>query len=359
MLRTVSLLLAFAGSTLGQFTPPPPNQSGLPVCDGRNHQTTNSQAWNLPGLVRVAVRYVPAQTLTVEGLEWFLPAPPGTGGTNWGTVAGTVGIRAHDPATNGPSQSVLASASYVVRGQGGLIIPPNPDQWFGAALDHRAQLQAGEVYWLTWRLGPPLDTDPGFINSVYLGVEDAPQGPDATPYALQGALAPLFGPVMGDHRMKVRVTAQICNPFGNPARVRVVGDRCGMPAPHLFAAGLPIVGSTDFKVGVRSFVAGQGVQVFAALGTMPSGIPLGGGCSLFLDPQSLQTFLSSGANPVFSGVTDQQGDFLVGIPIAQDPQLVGLVFGLQGLVIDPSGPLPLPGGGAAALTQALDLTIGN
>ena len=120
------------------------------------------------------------------------------------------------------------------------------------------------------------------------------------------------------------------------------GNGCagGGASPLALApVGLPTIGNAGFAMRVTGGPSAPvGVVGFSVL-ALPAPIPLPGGCEFWLDPASFLTGFP----------LDAAGR--VGLPIPNDPSLLGVSFPAQGVV-------PAAGTGLPATSNALRLTLG-
>jgi hypothetical protein len=106
----------------------------------------------------------------------------------------------------------------------------------------------------------------------------------------------------------------------------VLGGGCGTPAATLWANGIPAAGNAAFAVEVAS-APSTGVFAFYSFGS--TNLPLGGGCTQYLDNGSLGThgFL----------VTDGAGR--ASIPLGVPPGFLPLDIAWQAATLIPGGPI--------------------
>lgn len=163
----------------------------LPVCDGRNHQTTTTTgSWGLPAVRTLGVRFVPAMTLPVERLEWYFAPSILTP-----ALGGTVAILQESAAAQLPSTSagaVLAQAQW--------SSAQTAPIWEGGTFATPVLLQAGTPYWLTTTASPT-------VTHQAPSYEDS--GPAPTTYAVE--TGGTWFPPTTPHRFKVRLLSSACS----------------------------------------------------------------------------------------------------------------------------------------------------
>ncbi|MCI0689375.1 MAG: hypothetical protein L0Y54_19390, partial [Sporichthyaceae bacterium] len=125
------------------------------------------------------------------------------------------------------------------------------------------------------------------------------------------------------------------------AAATTAGMGCGSVTPSIGTLGVPRVGRAQFAIDVgRAPVNALGALIFAA---GPASIPLGSGCSLYIDPTV--TVSLPFATSAF-GYSSQTIPIPVQVPI-------GAALYIQGVMLDAGSPIGL------ALTDRLDLTFGE
>ena len=117
--------------------------------------------------------------------------------------------------------------------------------------------------------------------------------------------------------------------YGNSvaAQALPIGSPCSGTAgtPHLEGRGRPWLGNAAFGVDVASLRPAAPVAVLLA--STPGNLPLGGGCTLYVDPSAVAVGVS--ANSV--------GLAQLGLPIPNLPGLMGVTFHVQAVAHDPAG----------------------
>ncbi len=132
---------------------------------------------------------------------------------------------------------------------------------------------------------------------------------------------------------------------GGVARVEILGPGCGQIPPLLSTlGGDTVIPNPTFKLMVAGTPL-SGTFVFASPGT--ASIPLGSGCTQYLDNQGLVTH-----GFYMTGVT---GLALVPLPIPNNPALEGLALHWQAAQLVNGGPI----GGVLHVGNGLKLRVGN
>jgi hypothetical protein len=114
---------------------------------------------------------------------------------------------------------------------------------------------------------------------------------------------------------------------------------------------LPAVGNLAFNVDVTMGSPGAGVLIFWSTGLEPAPIPLGGGCSLYLEFLTMILVINQGASPIGPVFMGPTGALNLPIPIPNIPNLVASHVVLQAAVLDPALTLGF------TTTNALDLLL--
>lgn len=111
--------------------------------------------------------------------------------------------------------------------------------------------------------------------------------------------------------------------------------------PSLFSAGgVPAPGNAAFRLELTD--AAARAPSLMLLGTSEASIPFGG-CTLLVGPPAGSTF----------AITDNSGNATIGVPVPNNPGLVGLTLFSQWATLDPAGPAP----GGATLSNGVRITI--
>jgi hypothetical protein len=106
----------------------------------------------------------------------------------------------------------------------------------------------------------------------------------------------------------------------------------------------PFLGTPAFALTTEQAPPLALTYLFGSLGTLPVGIPFGGGCDIWLDLGSL-----AGLAPAFAGPA---GSASVVFALPSSPAFVGIQLGYQSLVLDASAPMGLTMSNAIAATFA-------
>jgi hypothetical protein len=225
--------------------------------------------------------------------------------------------------------------------------------------------------WMPLLLTAPVVLTSGAFYVLHLTISsgtfqvagDAAQ-PVPLPYLLGCGLnpPPIFPPcssypISGTFGARLRFRALACGPTPLASAVQV-GGGCGIAPvfPSLSTNLPPVLGTTTFPLWVTGFVSGY-IQIFWAVGPATAGmnLGLGGGCTSYLDPVSVQALYLLGLEPLLAGPTvGIQTAFQTTLP--SSPGLAGAVFTAQALITGPSG-VPTPFGNIQ-LTNALQVTLG-
>ncbi|HMS15397.1 MAG TPA: hypothetical protein PKA37_01065 [Planctomycetota bacterium] len=148
--------------------------------------------------------------------------------------------------------------------------------------------------------------------------------------------------------LAARLDAQPASPT-----VISVGSGCsgaGGFAPILHTGSeLPVVPNPSFAIRLSQAAPGTAAFLYGAFGMAETPLSLGGGCSIFLDMESLLLLVNAGISPLGPVATTIQGDALWPMPVPVDPGLVGLRVALQAAVQDSAAPL------GWTLSNALDV----
>jgi hypothetical protein len=133
-----------------------------------------------------------------------------------------------------------------------------------------------------------------------------------------------------------------------------VGTGCGGTntlAPILATTELPAPGNAAFHVDVSQGLGGSYSLLYLSIGIASSPLPLGGGCNVYLELQSLFAFINSGFVPIGPVTLDAAGSGIFFLPIPNDPGLIGIHAGFQAAVGDPVSPIGF------TVTNALEAVI--
>ena len=121
-------------------------------------------------------------------------------------------------------------------------------------------------------------------------------------------------------------------------RIALLRDNTGGFVPKLHATGMPSIGNANFAIqlfdgsagGLALCTLGLSDTVWGG-GALP--FPLGGGCSVLVDPLMALMRPITGTAP-----GDGRADLPLGVP--NDPTLVGGALFTQWLTLDPAAPNP-------------------
>lgn len=223
-------------------------------------------------------------------------------------------------------------------------------------------------------LSPPLTVFAGSSYALrltlsvgFLFVVGNPSQPTPIPYLLNcGPTGGGFFPpcstyaTSGTYRPWLSFRANACGQIPYAVATQI-GVGCGAPPtvgnPYLYTFTPPVLG-TPFTFSVLGyFGVGGTIHVFWAAGPATAGLNLGlgGGCTSYLDPISLQTLNAAGLEPlvIFPG-TAATNTTTVSIP--PNPGLAGATVTTQALVYASTGvPTPL---GNIQISNALQLSLG-
>ncbi|MAG56677.1 MAG: hypothetical protein CMJ83_10340 [Planctomycetes bacterium] len=126
---------------------------------------------------------------------------------------------------------------------------------------------------------------------------------------------------------------------GNLPSSSVYGTPCNTTWPALSAPLPPGVGNAAFTFEVTTAVSGAPTFIFSAFASSP-GIPLGGGCNLYLEPTSMLLFVNTGFSP-FGPVNSVGTTAVHPVPIPGVAALIGQSLYFQAAVIDATNPIGL------------------
>ncbi|MAG58244.1 MAG: hypothetical protein CMJ83_18310 [Planctomycetes bacterium] len=206
---------------------------------------------------------------------------------------------------------------------------------------------AGIVY--TW-------TSPGVIADVQSWL-DLPalnfgwlmKGPETAPLGTAKRFDSVQSPFAAN-----RPSLQITYLTGTPASVSVTGTGCvgsSGAALTLGTVGLPMLGNAAFAITFANGPANGLADLYLATSTAAVPFPIGP-CNIYLDLVSASAFLVSGISPIGPLPLNGVGALALGVPVANDPSLVGVVFAIQALSLDAGAPAGL------VLSNGLTVTFG-
>ena len=130
--------------------------------------------------------------------------------------------------------------------------------------------------------------------------------------------------------------------------VTMYGSGCG--GAMLSSTSVPALGGF-FPVDLTGGTANSQAYLFLALGKLDPGQPLGGGCSLYLEPNSMLLAISLGVSPIGPLPTSAAGSSTFPLTIPSDPGAAGTHVYLQGATVDGSSPI------GVLLTNGLDALL--
>jgi len=327
----VFAIILFQGILLGQ---------NLTVCDGINHVNPGPGLTNqtLANGSEVAVLYTaPANT----GIEFTNPqfrfgAPtagaPGAGGVIAISASqGTIRIHTVDPISGLPTGTVLASGTFGPNsgGTGPIAVGVT---WNGPVFTTPVNIPAGGSVWVVYTRQP-------YTGQPILQL--APNGPNTVTSSINTGGG--FGaPVLTDS-YRVRLRSTNCNPSGAGYPTwTTVGSGCTgqLGTPDLIPNGLPTLGNGSIALNIVNGPPGQIAYLFWSIGaTTGGGLPLGSGCTLWLDYASFNQFLVLGLNPLQTTLLDNNGLGTFPLAVPADIGLVSVPFGFQVAMGDWLAPL--------------------
>jgi len=143
---------------------------------------------------------------------------------------------------------------------------------------------------------------------------------------------------IGAGALTVDVAAQVPGLLGTES----LGDGCGTPVPAAYANGLPTSPNPTYAI---QFQVAPSALVVAAFGLGGANVPLGGGCTLFLDEPQIVFFAPA--------VADGLGVAQHSLPLA--PGMSPIDFFCQGFEIVANGPFL----GSFAASNGLKIRVGG
>jgi hypothetical protein len=125
-----------------------------------------------------------------------------------------------------------------------------------------------------------------------------------------------------------------------------VGVGCSSPGGSVpvLDTDWPFLGNANFAMYTTSVAPGQFVLPFGSVGVSPFPLPLGFGCSVFLD---LATAINMGL-----GIAGPGGSTSLLFPLPASPALAGFPLAFQSVVLDPASSLSFVLSNAVSLTLA-------
>ncbi len=330
------------------------------------HMTSFRRASSALLLTWLVVGSVPAQS-TPPGLCFALNDVTGVSVANLPLVAGGEVYLAFTAPVGGVIERVdigmsfPASPTYTLDvfqapgGSLGPLIATATGTWLGLAifnLTSPVTFAAGQQYAL--RLTTPAGSPVSYI-----------QGPAVPPtplsYALScGASPPVMFPpcstyaTLGTFGATIRFRAVACGQSPLATAIQV-GTPCGGGSfgPSMSLTTPPVLGTTT---AIAIYGASGINMVFGAGGPATGGVPLGGGCNLYLDPISLQTLAAAGLEPLVAAPTSGFPTY-ISIAIPATPALAGSIFTLQTAILGVATGVVIAGY-TTQMSNAVQVTLG-
>jgi hypothetical protein len=325
----------------------------MAICGGVNHVVEDPhEDFVLPGAMQLAAQLTLESSATVQRVEWLFSGITGgetvfPNSTNHGAGAGIVEIRTTDPATGLPSAVVLGTGNYVDANIGGGVMIFPVGGWHGVTFPAPVILSDAVPYWITFRVGPPVDTLISNPES-FLAVDIIPSQP--TPYTTRTNGSQTWQPVLADKFFKIRVMSTDCTVTGPVASATPFGFGCG--GASLTTFGTSALGSPSFGIRVQS-APGVPAAVFLGMPAPRGGIQLTTSCHLYLEPLTLAPA------PILSGMTNTAGVLQLTASIPLDPGLLGAQLTIQAAAFVPNGPVGIGQTGyGLALSEGMQITVG-
>ncbi|MAG33091.1 MAG: hypothetical protein CL908_19610 [Deltaproteobacteria bacterium] len=291
------------------------------VCHGLNYDASGGTSNTIPAGTELGILYTapPNTGLDVTNPQLsFANSVSGGGVITIAAARGTIRLETVDPATGLPSGSVIASGQFT--GNAGSVISVAAG-WAGPNYPNPVSIAAGTSIWVIYTRAPftgdanvrsstnPTDVVTSSIN---------PGGGWGNPI------------VTTPYRLRFRSTN--CNPAGaNYPTWTSVGAGCpgSLGIPTLTPNGLPTIGSQP-TLNVVSGPPGQVGALFWSIGpNLGGGIPLGNGCSLWLDFASFNQLLLAGLNPIQQIILDANGVGTFSLIVPEDVNLISVPFAFQ------------------------------
>jgi plastocyanin len=149
-------------------------------------------------------------------------------------------------------------------------------------------------------------------------------------------------------------------PFGMTGVVHVVpvasstpsGAGCNSSAGQIVLSTptLPQIGNAAFGFDVAG--GPPGAQAFVYIGLLGAPLPVSATCFVYLDLQSVTTFVQAGIGPLGPAALGPGGSAFLPLPLPNLPEFGGLGASMQAVVFDPAVPLGL------AVSNAVTILIG-
>ncbi len=140
-------------------------------------------------------------------------------------------------------------------------------------------------------------------------------------------------------------------PYGQATSV---GSGCagGAMAAQLVALGRPRLFNQGFAMQIQGGLPGAPGWLFGAQGPATAGVPLGGGCTLYLDIPSMLSLMNAGVSPLGPVPINGQGTATFNLSPITTVSLVGASLCVQSAFSDAGATIGF------AITNAVDLVIG-
>ncbi|HEY5908706.1 MAG TPA: hypothetical protein VIZ31_11735 [Vicinamibacteria bacterium] len=198
-----------------------------------------------------------------------------------------------------------------------------------------------------------------------------PAGTQMLPYQYaSGVCSPSIAP-FGQIPLSIRFRGSACGPSPQ-ASILYFGGLCGgsppVPWSSLHFSGPPVLGQ-PFFVSVLGPPNETALLLWSA-GVNMSGAPIvaSSPCLHYLNVQSFTALAQLGAQPLASGITSPipwpyggpfiGGALTWGFTVPASPAFAGLLIGVQGVLVGPTGSIALAPGVTGQVTNPVQLTLG-
>jgi hypothetical protein len=332
--------LAFAAARVGAQNP---------WCVDLNEAAPATSTFDVPFFGLLSMRFTPSGTVTSNVVEVL-------GGATFGHGL-SVAVRWVDPQTGAATDPPIATAEL-----GGVFAPPSG--WQSAAWTNIVALNPPDVYQLDFSAVPSLFTFPASYPLVTfpLSTGDPTTAPNPLNYDFACFTALCAGaPTTGVLAPKVRFYGGSCGLPGL-ATSYVIGEACQAAGPSASLQCLPppIPGLNSTILVGATGAAGTAVFVFWSLGVESTGSVTVGptGCPIYLDLPTLDALNAIGLQPLAAG--GATGFSFTGFSIdwPNVPAFVGIVLGMQAVIVDANGLPTFVPGLSLRTSHALRLTVG-